>query len=107
VVFSGAQKGLNREAGEIPARSRHCYEVRRFVVPLSDQLGKVKRFTANAVTSEPGNLPRTVCDLPAENRKRANRLSTLSPLVFTNESARLALPMSVKRYVHEYCDQTR
>jgi|HubBroStandDraft_2_1064218.scaffolds.fasta_scaffold02467_3 hypothetical protein len=46
VVFSGAQKGLNREAGEIPARSRHCYEVRRFVVPLSDQLGKVKRFTA-------------------------------------------------------------
>jgi hypothetical protein len=34
------------------------------------------------VTSEPGNLPRTVCDLPAENRKRANRLSTLSPLRF-------------------------
>jgi cob(I)alamin adenosyltransferase len=36
-------------------------------------LGKGKRTTANAVTSEPGNLPGTVCDLPAENRKRAKR----------------------------------
>jgi hypothetical protein len=35
-MFSGAREGLNREAGEIPARSRHCYEVRRFVVPLGD-----------------------------------------------------------------------
>jgi cob(I)alamin adenosyltransferase len=41
----------------------------------------------NAMTSEPGNLPRTVCDLPAENRKRANRLSTLSPLQFKENSA--------------------
>jgi cob(I)alamin adenosyltransferase len=44
----------------------------------------------NAMASEPGNLPRTVCDLPAENRKRANRLSTLSPLRFKNNSACLA-----------------
>jgi cob(I)alamin adenosyltransferase len=42
----------------------------------------VKRRTANAVTSEPGNLPGTVCDLPAENRKRAKRPSTFSPLQF-------------------------
>jgi hypothetical protein len=44
----------------------------------------------DAVTSEPGNLPGTVCGLPAENRKRANRLSTLSPLQFKENSAPLA-----------------
>jgi hypothetical protein len=27
-------------------------------MPLSDELGKVKRFAAIAATSEPGNLPR-------------------------------------------------
>jgi hypothetical protein len=45
-----------------------------------------------AVTSEPGNLPRTVCDLPAENRERANRLSTLSPPEFNREFRTSSLP---------------
>ena len=51
-------------------------------MPLSDELGKVKRFAAIAATSEPGNLPRTASDLPAENRKHANYPSNISPLQF-------------------------
>jgi len=46
----------------------------------------------DAVASEPGNLPRTVCDLPAENRKRANRLSTFSPLQFNRNFRTSRLP---------------
>jgi|HubBroStandDraft_1064217.scaffolds.fasta_scaffold78286_1 cob(I)alamin adenosyltransferase len=47
----------------------------------------------DAVASEPGNLPGTVCDLPAENRKRANRLSTLSPLQFNRNFRTSRLPL--------------
>jgi hypothetical protein len=58
----------------------------------------------DAVTSEPGNLPRTVCDLPAENRKRANRLSTLSPLSFKGNSVSPACHQyHFKGQTYEYC----
>jgi hypothetical protein len=66
----------------------------------------------DTVTSEPGNLPRTVCDLPAENRKRANRLSTLSPLQFNRNSVHLACHQyhfegqTLRGQSYEYCNET-
>ena len=57
---------------QIRARSRHCYEERRFVVTTQDLAGEGETVARLAATSEPGNLPRTVSDLPAENREHAN-----------------------------------
>ncbi len=56
---------LKREAGEIPARSRHCNEENPLITTVSDEKREGKRF----VDSKPGDLPWGRAFNPTGNRR--------------------------------------